>query len=187
MGNKKYRLINWVAINLKKSILGSKNVKFEHWKKWTVRDFFGQIFIIFAPISVYTDLSKNRPHKKHCAWAPTPPPGEKWIFIEISRFLLILGPSIEPEKPSVKSASTPYPPPQNDHFIAFLYLIVTFRVLSVLSCLSCMLGIVFSSSIFWYSDGMLLWVFLVFFVSFLVFFFSLLFDFGPRSYRKEPQ
>jgi hypothetical protein len=22
---------------------------------------------------IYTDLSKNRPHKKHCAWAPTPP------------------------------------------------------------------------------------------------------------------
>jgi hypothetical protein len=32
-----------------------------------------------------------------------------------------LGPSIEPEKPSVKSASTPYPP-RNDVFIAILYL-----------------------------------------------------------------
>jgi hypothetical protein len=31
-------------------------------------------------------------------------------FIENYRFLTILGSSIEPEKPSVKSASTPYPP-----------------------------------------------------------------------------
>jgi hypothetical protein len=32
---------------------------------------------------------------------------------------MILGPSIEPEKVTVKSASTPYPL-QNDHFIVFL-------------------------------------------------------------------
>jgi hypothetical protein len=32
---------------------------------------------------------------------------------------MILGPSIEPEKPSVKSASTPYPP-QKVNFIEFL-------------------------------------------------------------------
>jgi hypothetical protein len=41
---------------------------------------------------------------------PDPPPGENMKFIEIYRFLWILGSSIEPEKPSVKSASTPYPP-----------------------------------------------------------------------------
>jgi hypothetical protein len=34
----------------------------------------------------YTDLSKNGPHKKHCAWAPTPPP---WRKVKIYRFLTI--------------------------------------------------------------------------------------------------
>jgi hypothetical protein len=38
-------------------------------------------------------------------------------FIEIYRFLPKMGSSIEPEKPSVKSASTPYPP-KNDVFMA---------------------------------------------------------------------
>jgi hypothetical protein len=41
---------------------------------------------------------------------PDPPPGENMKFIENYWFLSILGSSIEPEKPSVKSASTPYPP-----------------------------------------------------------------------------
>jgi hypothetical protein len=40
-------------------------------------------------------------------------------FIEKTAFFMILGPSIEPEKPSVKSASTPYPP-QKVVFIAIL-------------------------------------------------------------------
>jgi hypothetical protein len=61
---------------------------------------------------------------------PDPPPGEKWIFIEISRFLLILGPSIEPEKPSVKSASTPYPP-KKVVFIAFFILGLDFSCFSI--------------------------------------------------------
>jgi hypothetical protein len=39
-------------------------------------------------------------------------------FIEKLPFFMILGPSIEPEKPSVKSASTPYPP-SKVVFIAF--------------------------------------------------------------------
>jgi hypothetical protein len=50
---------------------------------------------------------------------PDPPPGEKMNFIDFSWFLTILGPSIEPEKPSAKSASTPYPP-QKEKFIAIL-------------------------------------------------------------------
>jgi hypothetical protein len=41
------------------------------------------------------------------------------IFIEIYLFLPKIGASIEPEKPSPKSASTANPP-QNDHFIAIL-------------------------------------------------------------------
>jgi hypothetical protein len=50
---------------------------------------------------------------------PDPPPGENVIFIEIYRFLTILGPSIEPEKASAKSASTPYPP-QKENFMVNL-------------------------------------------------------------------
>jgi hypothetical protein len=60
----------------------SKNA---HWKKSTVRDFFDPIFIFFGPKLTYWDLSKNRPHKKHCAWARTPP----WRKVEIYRFLTI--------------------------------------------------------------------------------------------------
>jgi hypothetical protein len=37
------------------------------------------------PKVTYTDLSKNGPHKKHCAWARTPP----WREVEIYRFLPI--------------------------------------------------------------------------------------------------
>jgi hypothetical protein len=48
----------------------SKNAS---WKKSTVRDFFDPIFIFLDRKLTYTDLSKNGPHKKHCAWAPTPP------------------------------------------------------------------------------------------------------------------
>jgi hypothetical protein len=58
---------------------------------------------------LYGFIEKQAPQKALCL-GPDPPPGEKWIFIKIYRFLVILGSSIEPEKPSVKSASTPYPP-----------------------------------------------------------------------------
>jgi hypothetical protein len=58
----------------------------------TVRDFFGRILTNFDPKVAYRDLSKNRPHKKHCAWAPTPP-WEKvkiyrklWFFIDFGVF-----------------------------------------------------------------------------------------------------
>jgi hypothetical protein len=47
---------------------------------------------------------------------PDPPPGKSIKFIENYRFFMFLGPSIEPEKASLKSASTANPP-QNDHFI----------------------------------------------------------------------
>jgi hypothetical protein len=48
---------------------------------------------------------------------PDPPPGENIKFIDFYPFFMILGPSIEPEKPSPKSASTANPP-QKHHFIA---------------------------------------------------------------------
>jgi hypothetical protein len=91
---------NWVAINfswamsseLINQFMGVILLKFDHfltqnpaWKKWTVRDFFGPIFFFFGPKLTYTDLSKNRPHKKHCAWAPTPP----WRKVEIYWFFTI--------------------------------------------------------------------------------------------------
>jgi hypothetical protein len=55
------------------------------WKKSTVRDFFDPILSFLDRKVSYTDLSKNRPHKKHCAWAPTPP----WRNHKIYRFLSI--------------------------------------------------------------------------------------------------
>jgi hypothetical protein len=41
---------------------------------------------------------------------PDPPPGVKLNFIVFSLFLVFLGPSIEPEKVTPKSASTANPP-----------------------------------------------------------------------------
>jgi hypothetical protein len=80
------------------------------WKKVDGSRFFWSIFIIFCPKTVlYGFIEKQAPQKALCL-GPDPPPGEKWIFIEIYRFLTILGPSIEPEKPSPKSASTANPP-----------------------------------------------------------------------------
>jgi hypothetical protein len=35
--------------------------------------FFGSKFVKNDQKWVYRDLSKIRPHKKHCAWARTPP------------------------------------------------------------------------------------------------------------------
>jgi hypothetical protein len=62
-----------------------KNVKNRGRKKWTVRDFLVSFFVDFDRKRRYRDLSKNRPHKKHCAWAPTTP----WDFHKIDRFLSI--------------------------------------------------------------------------------------------------
>jgi hypothetical protein len=47
---------------------------------------------------------------KSTVLGPGPPPWEFHKFYRFLAFFWILGPSIEPEKPSVKSASTPYPP-----------------------------------------------------------------------------
>jgi hypothetical protein len=59
-----------------------------------------------APIRIYRKTGPT----KSTVLGPRPPPEILLKFIEFYRFLMILGPSIEPEKPSVKSASTPYPP-----------------------------------------------------------------------------
>jgi hypothetical protein len=83
-------------------------------KKWRTRKVDGSWF--FDPEKwkndkkgPYSDLWKNSPHKKHCAWARTPP----WDFYRIYWnlwFFSVFGPSIQPEKASPKSASTANPP-----------------------------------------------------------------------------
>jgi hypothetical protein len=74
-------------------------------------------FVIFrAPfLTFWTDFDaigiyrKTGPTKS-TVLGPRPPPGENIKFIDFSLFFMILGPSIQPKKASVKSASTPYPP-----------------------------------------------------------------------------
>jgi hypothetical protein len=81
-------------------------------------------FVIFWPrfLTFWTENWSIRIYRKtgptkSTVLGPRPPPGEIINFIEKSPFLLILGSSIEPEKPSAKSASTPYPP-QKVNFMA---------------------------------------------------------------------
>jgi hypothetical protein len=87
-----------------------KNVKKWPLEKVDGSGFFWSDFHLFGPIlTLYGFIEKQAPQKALCL-GPDPPPGEIINFIDFLGFLLILGPSIEPEKPSVKSASTPYPP-----------------------------------------------------------------------------
>jgi hypothetical protein len=67
---------------------------------------------------LYGFIEKQAPQKALCL-GPDPPPGEKWIFIEIYLFLPKMGSSIDPEKTSPKSASTANPPKKSE-FIGFL-------------------------------------------------------------------
>jgi hypothetical protein len=53
--------------------------------------FFGPNFEKKCQKVIYRDLSKIRPHKKHCAWARTPPLGENIKFIDFYRNLPFLG------------------------------------------------------------------------------------------------
>jgi hypothetical protein len=68
-------------------------------------------------------IEKQAPQKALCL-GPDPPPGARSKFIDFLPFFLILGSSIEPEKPSVKSASTPYPP-QKVNFYRFLWFLAS--------------------------------------------------------------
>jgi hypothetical protein len=61
---------------------------------------------LLGPIAIYRKTAPT----KSTVLGPDPPPGNFNKFNGFYRFFTILGPSIEPEKPSVKSASTPYPP-----------------------------------------------------------------------------
>jgi hypothetical protein len=72
--------------------------------------FFWSDFHFMGPIlALYGFIEKQPPQKALCL-GPDPRLGEDINFSVIYRFLPKIGPSIEPEKPSVKSASTPYPP-----------------------------------------------------------------------------
>jgi hypothetical protein len=130
---------------------GVKNDQILALKKVDGSWFFWSIFCFMASKSdLLGFIEKQAPQKALCL-GPDPPPGEKMKFIDFYHFFTILGPSIEPEKPSVKSASTPYPP-WNDHFIANLLKISILWVRfnnSLLNCstacLSCIFGIVFQA------------------------------------------
>jgi hypothetical protein len=106
---------------LKKTTFGVKNDQNSPLKKVDGSWFFWSDFCLFSPKWVAIGfIEKQAPQKALCL-GPDPPPGEKSKFIDFWWILSILGSSIEPEKASVKSASTPYPP-QKVNFIVFLYL-----------------------------------------------------------------
>jgi hypothetical protein len=76
---------------------------------------FYRFWSLLGSIRIYRKTGPT----KSTVLGPGPPPGN---FYKIYWFLPIFrnfGPSIEPEKPSVKSASTPYPP-QKVVFMSFL-------------------------------------------------------------------
>jgi hypothetical protein len=66
------------------------------WSFWTEK----------SPIGIYRKTGPT----KSTVLGPGPPPGNFNKIYRKSGFFWIFGPSIEPEKASVKSASTPYPP-----------------------------------------------------------------------------
>jgi hypothetical protein len=76
---------------------------------------FYRFWSLLGPIRIYRKTAPT----KSTVLGPGPPPGIFNKIYRFSRFFTILGPSIEPEKPSVKSASTPYPP-RKVNFIVIL-------------------------------------------------------------------
>jgi hypothetical protein len=97
-----------------------KNIVFGALEKVDGSRFFWSDFDNFyRKWGLYGFIEKQAPQKALCL-GPDPPPGEKMKFIEKTRFLLILGPSIEPEKASVKSASTANPPLKSDFMGVFI-------------------------------------------------------------------
>jgi hypothetical protein len=111
--------------------------KFKNHCQWLVNNYFKNQFIgvIFGEILSILGLKKNRRFvifrvtfyrfwpllgairiyrktapTKSTVLGPGPPPWDFYKFYRFLRFFTFFGPSIEPEKVSVKSASTPYPP-----------------------------------------------------------------------------
>jgi hypothetical protein len=72
--------------------------------------FFRVTFLRFLSILGSIRIYRKTGPTKSTVLGPRPPPGNSINFVDFCRFLLILGSSREPEKPSAKSASTPYPP-----------------------------------------------------------------------------
>jgi hypothetical protein len=68
----------------------------------------------FVAIGIYRKTGPT----KSTVLGPRPPPGKSIKFIDFLPFLPFWGPSIEPEKASLKSASTANPP-QKVNFIGF--------------------------------------------------------------------
>jgi hypothetical protein len=87
------------------------------------RTTFLRFLSILVPIRIYRKTGPT----KSTVLGPRPPPGENIKFIDFSWFLTILGPSIEPEKGEVKSASTPYPPWKVNFIGIFTFWDSTFR------------------------------------------------------------
>jgi hypothetical protein len=117
-------------------------------------------------LTLYGFIEKQPPQKALCL-GPDPPPGEKMKFIDFWRFLPKIGPSIEPEKVEVKSASTANPPQKVKFMRIFNNLRPNLSGNSLrpnLVLFSFSFGpwnCIFYSSIFWYLVLFLLWVFLV--------------------------
>jgi hypothetical protein len=98
---------------LKIDLWGSKMIKISTF--WVIKKtdgswFFRSDFDDFVSKSDLYGFIEKRPPQKALCLGPDPPPGARSKFIDFWPFFMILGSSIEPEKPSVKSASTPYPP-----------------------------------------------------------------------------
>jgi hypothetical protein len=96
-----------------------KNVTFLRLKKVDGSRFFWSNFVRFwvyrTPLGF---IEKQAPQKALCL-GPDPPPENLLKKVDFYWFLPILGPSIEPEKASLKSASTANPPSEVK-FMTFL-------------------------------------------------------------------
>jgi hypothetical protein len=80
---------------------------------------FRVTFLRFLSVLGSIRIYRKSGPTKSTVLGPRPPPGKFINFIEKMGFLWFWGPSIEPEKRSLKSASTANPP-QKVTFIAFL-------------------------------------------------------------------
>jgi hypothetical protein len=117
---------------------------------------FWRLLSILGSIRIYRKTAPT----KSTVLGPDPPPENFYKFIENYGFFTILGPSIEPEKPSVKSASTPYPP-WKVNFIAFLSIIYHRTTFSMIFNFIWSLAYCLSLPFFGAQSNWLLWVFLV--------------------------
>jgi hypothetical protein len=76
---------------------------------------FSPFWSLLEPIGIYRKTGPT----KSTVLGPGPPPWEFYKIYRNLRFFVIFGPSIQPEKASVKSASTPYPPWKVNFMVIF--------------------------------------------------------------------